>query len=92
MFSSFTSAYLSLVPFPVPDRSPDIDNYSEEEDDSFSSEQEASDDAVQGQVCVFHILPVFQGDEGYKKVCQTVTTCCQNPINKCTPRKMITCA
>ncbi|KAH0622790.1 hypothetical protein JD844_025461 [Phrynosoma platyrhinos] len=27
------------------DRSPDIDNYSEEEDDSFSSEQEASDDA-----------------------------------------------
>ncbi|NXP05968.1 PACS1 protein, partial [Thinocorus orbignyianus] len=31
------------------DRSPDIDNYSEEEDDSFSSEQEASDDAVQGQ-------------------------------------------
>ncbi|XP_019404530.1 PREDICTED: phosphofurin acidic cluster sorting protein 2-like isoform X3 [Crocodylus porosus] len=31
------------------DRSPDIDNYSEEEDDSYSSEQEASDDAVQGQ-------------------------------------------
>ncbi|XP_063158563.1 phosphofurin acidic cluster sorting protein 2-like isoform X4 [Candoia aspera] len=31
------------------DRSPDIDNYSEEEEDSFSSEQEASDDAVQGQ-------------------------------------------
>ncbi|MBN3320270.1 PACS2 protein, partial [Atractosteus spatula] len=31
------------------DRSPDIDNYSEEEDDSFSSEQEASDDAVHGQ-------------------------------------------
>ncbi|XP_059688923.1 phosphofurin acidic cluster sorting protein 1-like [Gavia stellata] len=31
------------------DRSPDIENYSEEEDDSFSSEQEASDDAVQGQ-------------------------------------------
>ncbi|MBN3272542.1 PACS1 protein, partial [Polyodon spathula] len=30
------------------DRSPD--NYSEEEDDSFSSEQEASDDAVHGQV------------------------------------------
>ncbi|XP_025067654.1 phosphofurin acidic cluster sorting protein 2-like isoform X3 [Alligator sinensis] len=27
----------------------DIDNYSEEEDDSYSSEQEASDDAVQGQ-------------------------------------------
>ncbi|XP_067389012.1 phosphofurin acidic cluster sorting protein 2-like isoform X1 [Emydura macquarii macquarii] len=31
------------------DRSPDMDNYSEEEDDSFSSEQEASDDAVHGQ-------------------------------------------
>lgn len=29
---------------------PRADNYSEEEDDSFSSEQEASDDAVQGQV------------------------------------------
>ncbi|XP_074805890.1 phosphofurin acidic cluster sorting protein 2-like isoform X2 [Natator depressus] len=27
----------------------DMDNYSEEDDDSFSSEQEASDDAVQGQ-------------------------------------------
>uniref|UniRef100_A0A8C8VQV8 Phosphofurin acidic cluster sorting protein 2 n=1 Tax=Pelusios castaneus TaxID=367368 RepID=A0A8C8VQV8_9SAUR len=31
------------------DRSPDMDNYSEDEDDSFSSEQEASDDAVHGQ-------------------------------------------
>ncbi|XP_072356474.1 phosphofurin acidic cluster sorting protein 1-like isoform X3 [Scyliorhinus torazame] len=31
------------------DRSPDIDNYSEEEDDSFSSEQEGSDDAVPSQ-------------------------------------------
>uniref|UniRef100_A0A8C9SPU8 Phosphofurin acidic cluster sorting protein 2-like n=1 Tax=Scleropages formosus TaxID=113540 RepID=A0A8C9SPU8_SCLFO len=31
------------------DRSPDIDNYSEDEDDSYSSEQEASDDAVHGQ-------------------------------------------
>ncbi|XP_076830585.1 phosphofurin acidic cluster sorting protein 2 isoform X2 [Brachyhypopomus gauderio] len=31
------------------DRSPDMDNYSEEEDDSYSSEQEASDDAVPGQ-------------------------------------------
>ncbi|XP_046884810.1 phosphofurin acidic cluster sorting protein 2 isoform X2 [Hypomesus transpacificus] len=28
------------------DRSPDMDNYSEDEDDSYSSEQEASDDAV----------------------------------------------
>uniref|UniRef100_A0A8B9RL04 Uncharacterized protein n=1 Tax=Astyanax mexicanus TaxID=7994 RepID=A0A8B9RL04_ASTMX len=31
-------------------RSPDMDNYSEEDDDSYSSEQEASDDAVHGQV------------------------------------------
>ncbi|XP_036388301.1 phosphofurin acidic cluster sorting protein 2 isoform X2 [Megalops cyprinoides] len=31
------------------DRSPDIDNYSEDDDDSYSSEQEASDDAVHGQ-------------------------------------------
>lgn len=30
--------------------SPALDNYSEEEYESFSSEQEASDDAVQGQV------------------------------------------
>lgn len=32
------------------DRSPDMDNYSEEDDDSYSSEQEASDDAVHAQV------------------------------------------
>uniref|UniRef100_A0A3B3RIF1 Phosphofurin acidic cluster sorting protein 1a n=1 Tax=Paramormyrops kingsleyae TaxID=1676925 RepID=A0A3B3RIF1_9TELE len=31
------------------DRSPDIDNYSEEEEESFSSEQEGSDDPVHGQ-------------------------------------------
>uniref|UniRef100_A0A8C9SQC3 Si:ch211-126j24.1 n=1 Tax=Scleropages formosus TaxID=113540 RepID=A0A8C9SQC3_SCLFO len=31
------------------DRSPDIDNYSEEDDDSYSSEQEGSDDPVHGQ-------------------------------------------
>lgn len=35
--------FLSLTP----DRSPDMDNYSEDDDDSYSSEQEASDDAVQ---------------------------------------------
>lgn len=34
----------------LPDRSPDMDNYSEDDDDSYSSEQEASDDAVQAQV------------------------------------------
>lgn len=42
----------SCVPLrsPTSDRSPDMDNYSEEDDDSYSSEQEASDDAVHGQV------------------------------------------
>lgn len=35
---------------PLLDRSPDMDNYSEEDDDSYSSEQEASDDAVHGPV------------------------------------------
>lgn len=34
----------------VLDRSPDIDNYSEEEEESFSSEQEGSDDPLHGQV------------------------------------------
>lgn len=45
------------------DRSPDIDNYSDEEDDSFSSEQEASDDAVQGQVREAYVLDPFLGQE-----------------------------
>lgn len=31
-----------------------MDNYSEDDDDSYSSEQEASDDAVQGQVRSSH--------------------------------------
>ncbi|KAL4641333.1 phosphofurin acidic cluster sorting protein 2-like isoform X5 [Arapaima gigas] len=31
------------------DRSPDIDNYSEEDEDSYSSDQEGSDDAAHGQ-------------------------------------------
>uniref|UniRef100_A0A4W6CE51 Uncharacterized protein n=1 Tax=Lates calcarifer TaxID=8187 RepID=A0A4W6CE51_LATCA len=46
------------------DRSPDMDNYSEEDDDSYSSEQEASDDAVHGQLsCLFLITTAipFQG-------------------------------
>lgn len=40
------------------DRSPDMDNYSEEDDDSYSSEQEASDDAVHGQVSARKYLGV----------------------------------
>lgn len=43
----FLCVFLCL---PTSDRSPDMDNYSEEDDDSYSSEQEASDDAVHGQV------------------------------------------
>uniref|UniRef100_A0A670JU02 Phosphofurin acidic cluster sorting protein 1 n=1 Tax=Podarcis muralis TaxID=64176 RepID=A0A670JU02_PODMU len=39
------------------DRSPDIDNYSEEEEESFSSEQEGSDDPLHGQVSFsFHLV------------------------------------
>uniref|UniRef100_A0A672STD5 Phosphofurin acidic cluster sorting protein 2-like n=1 Tax=Sinocyclocheilus grahami TaxID=75366 RepID=A0A672STD5_SINGR len=40
----------------------DMDNYSEDDDDSYSSEQEASDDAVQGQVFTYisiHIYMLF---------------------------------
>lgn len=36
------------------DRSPDIDNYSEEEEESYSSEQDCSDDPLQGQVNALH--------------------------------------
>lgn len=43
---------------PASDRSPDMDNYSEEDDDSYSSEQEASDDAVHGQVSASKYLGV----------------------------------
>uniref|UniRef100_A0A8C2PTW7 Phosphofurin acidic cluster sorting protein 1a n=1 Tax=Cyprinus carpio TaxID=7962 RepID=A0A8C2PTW7_CYPCA len=39
-----------MVPlFLLSDRSPDIDNYSEEEEESYSSEQDGSDDPLQGQ-------------------------------------------
>lgn len=41
---------LLFLLMPPSDRSPDLDNYSEEDDDSYSSEQEASDDAVHGPV------------------------------------------
>lgn len=39
-----------MSPLLSPDRSPDIDNYSEEEEESYSSEQEGSDDPIHGQV------------------------------------------
>lgn len=41
---------VSVCPLMSPDRSPDIDNYSEEEEESYSSEQEGSDDPIHGQV------------------------------------------
>lgn len=47
---SFSVSNIALLPFPA-DRSPDIDNYSEEEEESYSSEQDGSDDPVHGQVC-----------------------------------------
>ncbi|XP_066575049.1 phosphofurin acidic cluster sorting protein 1 [Amia ocellicauda] len=46
------------------DRSPDIDNYSEEEEESFSSEQEGSDDPVHGQY-------LFDEDDEVRKVKKT---------------------
>ncbi|XP_028357002.1 phosphofurin acidic cluster sorting protein 1 [Physeter macrocephalus] len=46
------------------DRSPDIDNYSEEEEESFSSEQEGSDDPLHGQ-------DLFYEDEDLRKVKKT---------------------
>lgn len=45
----------------VLDRSPDIDNYSEEEEESFSSEQEGSDDPLHGQVTSYgSFLTVYE--------------------------------
>ncbi|KAM9301643.1 phosphofurin acidic cluster sorting protein 1 [Gastrophryne carolinensis] len=43
------------------DRSPDIENYSEDEDESFSSEQEGSDDPLHGQ-------DFFDDDDDVRKV------------------------
>lgn len=49
---SLSLSHLSIV-FLCSDRSPDIDNYSEEEEESYSSEQEGSDDPVHhvGELC-----------------------------------------
>uniref|UniRef100_A0A8C3G0R5 Phosphofurin acidic cluster sorting protein 1 n=1 Tax=Cyclopterus lumpus TaxID=8103 RepID=A0A8C3G0R5_CYCLU len=44
------------------DRSPDIDNYSEEEEESYSSEQEGSDDPIHGQVCFGQVIAA-QGEQ-----------------------------
>uniref|UniRef100_A0A671VPK3 Uncharacterized protein n=1 Tax=Sparus aurata TaxID=8175 RepID=A0A671VPK3_SPAAU len=52
------------------DRSPDLENYWEDDDDSFSSEQEGSDDAVQPQVNVETVSLFF---------CLSVFLCRQQP-------------
>ncbi|XP_062373052.1 phosphofurin acidic cluster sorting protein 1-like isoform X1 [Sardina pilchardus] len=57
------------------DRSPDIDNYSEEEEDSYSSEPEGSDDPVHGREYLFD-----EEDEVRKK----------KPRRKLTPNASIT--
>lgn len=50
---------------PTSDRSPDMDNYSEEDDDSYSSEQEASDDAVHVQVSARKCLAALPSEIKY---------------------------
>uniref|UniRef100_A0A8C2ZEB1 Phosphofurin acidic cluster sorting protein 1 n=1 Tax=Cyclopterus lumpus TaxID=8103 RepID=A0A8C2ZEB1_CYCLU len=52
------------------DRSPDIDNYSEEEEESYSSEQEGSDDPIHGQVLylALHISRSLQVGFGLEHV------------------------
>lgn len=46
----YLNVFVCVCGWATSDRSPDMDNYSEDDDDSYSSEQEASDDAVHGQV------------------------------------------
>uniref|UniRef100_A0A3B3Z951 Uncharacterized protein n=1 Tax=Periophthalmus magnuspinnatus TaxID=409849 RepID=A0A3B3Z951_9GOBI len=50
------------------DRSPDIDNYSEEEEESYSSEQEGSDDPIHGQVCIKKNTETFPYDPCQPKI------------------------
>uniref|UniRef100_A0A3Q3WQS4 Phosphofurin acidic cluster sorting protein 2-like n=1 Tax=Mola mola TaxID=94237 RepID=A0A3Q3WQS4_MOLML len=45
----------------------DMDNYSEEDDDSYSSEQEASDDAVHGQVSARKRLAADRSQPNFKQ-------------------------
>lgn len=54
------------------DRSPDMDNYSEEEEESYSSEQDASDDPLQGQV---HVKPVR-----WRTLILMFSHCCLFPV------------
>lgn len=58
LFSFFSSLF-----FVSSDRSPDIDNYSEEEEESYSSEQEGSDDPIHGQVCLDFATPEKKGEQ-----------------------------
>lgn len=50
--ASFSFSTLNIFVCVFIDRSPDIDNYSEEEEESYSSEPEGSDDPIHGQVCL----------------------------------------
>uniref|UniRef100_A0A8C2INS4 Phosphofurin acidic cluster sorting protein 1a n=1 Tax=Cyprinus carpio TaxID=7962 RepID=A0A8C2INS4_CYPCA len=60
-FSKTCSGLITcMVPlFLLSDRSPDIDNYSEEEEESYSSEQDGSDDPLQGQVRLVRLNTLF---------------------------------
>ncbi|XP_036402954.1 phosphofurin acidic cluster sorting protein 2-like isoform X1 [Megalops cyprinoides] len=55
------------------DRSPDIDNYSEEDEDSYSSEQEASDDAVHGQDLYYEEDEVRKPKKSRRKMTRTTS-------------------
>ncbi|CAL1590292.1 unnamed protein product [Knipowitschia caucasica] len=57
------------------DRSPDIDNYSEEEEESYSSEQEGSDDPIHGQY-------LFDEDEDVRKKKTTRRKTSNVPISR----------
>ncbi|MEE6518103.1 hypothetical protein FKM82_028794, partial [Ascaphus truei] len=50
------------------DRSPDIENYSEDEDESFSSEQEGSDDPLHGQDFFFEEEDVRKVKKSRRKI------------------------
>ncbi|XP_035256562.1 phosphofurin acidic cluster sorting protein 2-like isoform X2 [Anguilla rostrata] len=55
------------------DRSPDMDNYSEEDEDSYSSEQEASDDGVHGQDLYYEENEVRKPKKSRRKIIRTTS-------------------
>uniref|UniRef100_A0A3P8WCN2 Phosphofurin acidic cluster sorting protein 2-like n=1 Tax=Cynoglossus semilaevis TaxID=244447 RepID=A0A3P8WCN2_CYNSE len=60
-------------------RSPDMDNYSEEDDDSYSSEQEASDDAVHGPDLYDEDDEVRKPKKARRKMIRTTSMTRQQP-------------